>query len=145
MMLGVASVAHAETIRIDKATCRYVTKHVPDADVTYQPGRDAHGRAVVPADINASPINNTIEKEISIHLTNDLAKVFGIQMPTIRRGNELIPLVNAETEIGYITLQNGVPYLNGHPLQSDQQDQLAVLCLNQTPDVKNQKPEDKKP
>lgn len=31
--------------------CRGAVTHVPDADVTYQPGRDAHGRPVAPADL----------------------------------------------------------------------------------------------
>src|ERR1043166_7959592 len=99
--------AAAETLRIDHAVCHYITVHVPDADVTYRPGADLHGKKVVPADINASPIND-IGNDVHIKLTNDTAKVFDLNVPTIDRGNEKVPLAEPEMEY-YIHLKNGVP------------------------------------
>jgi hypothetical protein len=121
--------AQAAELRMDRSVCQLLSKHVPDADVAYQPGVDVQGRAVPPADLNPSPINKELERQVAIRLTNQTAKVFGIAQPTIQVNNQPVPLAEGETEIGYITLQNGQPYLNGTRLTSDQQDELAVLCI----------------
>lgn len=118
---------HAAELRIDKSVCQLVNKHVPDADVEYQPGRDATGRRVAPADIPGT--QDHLEDQIVIRLTNDAAKVFGLNMPSIQRGDDKIPLAEAETNIGFVTLQNGKAYLDGKPLDASRQDELAVLCM----------------
>lgn len=40
----------AETIRITTTDCQRLIRHHPRPDVAYQPGVDAHGRKVVPAE-----------------------------------------------------------------------------------------------
>ena len=126
--------AFAAELRMDRSVCQYVIKHIPDADVTYRPGEDVEGRKVAPADLNPSPINKTIEHEIAIKLFNNTAQVFGLPAPQLPQPGPpgetptTVPLVETETDIGYITLKNGEAYLNGHPLSGDQQDALAVLC-----------------
>jgi hypothetical protein len=118
---------HAAELKMDRAVCDYVTKHTPGADVAFQPGADG----VVSADINESPLNKELEKSVAIKLTNQTAKVFGLEaaFPQIAVGNTTTPLAEGETEIGYITLDQGKPLLNGKPLNSVQEDELAVLCI----------------
>jgi hypothetical protein len=131
----IAGFAHAAELRMDESVCQQVVKHVPEPGVAYQPGVDVNGHPVAPADLNASPINKTIEKQIAIRIYNDAAKTFGLPVPSVNEPGPpdetptTKPLVNAETEVGYITFRNGQAYLNGQPLNNDQQDQLAVLCI----------------
>jgi len=42
----------AQTVVVTKADCQRLVRHVPSPDVEYRPGQDAHGRPVVPADLN---------------------------------------------------------------------------------------------
>lgn len=127
-----AQPAHAAELRVDSAACRYVVRHVPDADVTYKPGVDINGKKIVPADLNPSPVNN-LQDTVSIKLTNDAAKLFGLKAPEMdvkgADGNVAkTPMVATETEIGYVTLKNGRAFLNGKPLDSVAESSLAVLC-----------------
>ncbi len=46
---GVA--AAAETVVITKADCQRLVKYIPEAGVDYEPGKDAYGRKVAPADL----------------------------------------------------------------------------------------------
>jgi hypothetical protein len=130
------SIVQAAELRMAESVCQQVTRHVPDADVAFQPGVGADGRRVVPADINASPINKSIEKQVAIKIYNDAAKTFGLPMPSYQKPSgvpgeppETLPLTAAETDIGYVTFKNGRAYLNGKPLDNSQQDELAVLCI----------------
>ncbi len=121
-------------IRVDKAACRYVMRHVPDADVEYKPGVDVHGKKVVPADIDP-PIDYHLEDSFYLRLTTDAVKAFGIKVPEIRSNvqgsNPNSKDVTSETAFGYVTLKNGKAYLNNRPLDPDAQRQLAVLCKSQ--------------
>lgn len=120
--------AFAAEIRVDHAACEYVMRHVPDADVAYRPGVDASGDAVVPPDLNASPVNEDLKRRIVIKLTNQTAKVFGLDLPVVNTGNGSVPLAEAETEIGYVTLEKGRAFLNGKPLSPASEAGLAALC-----------------
>ncbi|HVY12120.1 MAG TPA: hypothetical protein VHB73_00985 [Alphaproteobacteria bacterium] len=117
----------AAELRVDDGVCQQVIKYVQPPGVKYRPGVDVNGNRVAPADINPSPLNKQLEKQIAIKVFNDTARVFRLATPR-RRG---VPLAETETEIGYITLYKGQAYLNGVPLSNDQQDQLAVLCNQQ--------------
>jgi hypothetical protein len=123
--------AQAAELRMDTSVCQQVTRHVPDASVAYQPGVDANGKKVAPADINASPLNNTLINQVAIKLENDTAATFGLKSPTMvpPGGGAPVPLVQGTTEIGYVTFKDNKAYLNGKPLDAGQQDQLAVLCI----------------
>jgi len=41
----------AETVVITKADCQHLVKYIPEAGVAYEPGKDAYGRKVAPADL----------------------------------------------------------------------------------------------
>ena len=122
--------AAAAELRMDTSVCQQLTRHVPDADVTYRPGIGANGEHVAPADINASPLNSTLQNQIAIKLYNDTAATFGLTSPQIQPpSGPPVNLVQGETEIGYVTFKDNRAYLNGKPLDGTQQDELAVLCI----------------
>ncbi|MDX1922336.1 MAG: hypothetical protein SFW65_04315 [Alphaproteobacteria bacterium] len=127
---------NTQTIRVDASACRYVTKHVPDADVAYKPGVNVHGKKVVPADV-APPTDYHVEDSLYLRLTLDAAKAFGLKVPkipTVTPGNNPnVPAVTGETVAGYITFKHGKAYLNNQPLDHAGERQLAVLCSNQKP------------
>lgn len=118
-------------IRIDKAACRAVTRHVPDADVAYKPGVDVNGRPVVPADIDP-PTDYHLDDSFELRLTSDAAKAFGLKVPQLAStgsgSDPNAPGVTTDTVFGYITLKHGKAYLNGKPLDNPAQNQLAILC-----------------
>ena len=124
-------------IRVEKGVCRYVTKHIPDADVEYKPGVDVHGKKVVPADITP-PVDYGLENSFYLRLTTDAVRAFGIKVPEIRSNidgaNPNAAGVTTDTAFGYITLKHGKAYLNGKPLDAAGQSQLAVLCKSQRPE-----------
>lgn len=121
-------------IRVEKGVCRYVTKHIPDADVDYKSGVDVHGKKVVPADLTP-PMDYGLENSFYLRLTTDAVKAFGIKVPEIRSNvsgaNPNAAGVTTDTVFGYITLKHGKAYLNGKPLDATGQSQLAVLCKSQ--------------
>ncbi|MGE3770760.1 MAG: hypothetical protein AB7G06_07390 [Bdellovibrionales bacterium] len=108
----------AEMLEIDKAACRLVTQHQPDASVAYQPGVDVHGNAVAPADL--TPPRPTIGDHITIPLTVDIAQQFGLPLGAA---------IGSEATVAVITVDNGKAYLNGLPLDGEDEQNLAVLCL----------------
>jgi hypothetical protein len=125
----VALPVQAAELRMDRTVCEYVTKHVPDADVDYQPGVDVSGKRVAPADLNSGQ-QKQIEDQFVIRLTNDAARVWGLNLPRTFEGRGRgTPMVEAEGNVGFVTLKNGKAYLNDQPLDATQQDELAVLCM----------------
>lgn len=98
-------------------TCRLVEIHRPDADVAYQPGVDANGNAVAPADLPGSG-GITLPNEITIDLRVPLAELLGADTP---------PFLNdAGIDTGQVTVnrQTGALFYNGQRLDAP----YAVLC-----------------
>jgi hypothetical protein len=62
-----------------KILCDRTYIHTPTPDVAYQPGVDAQGNPVVPADINPSPIS--VPSHIEVPLTVDLATRLSLPTP----------------------------------------------------------------
>ncbi|MGE4350840.1 MAG: hypothetical protein AB7E52_01465 [Bdellovibrionales bacterium] len=125
LLLTCGGVQAAEsTPPIDTSFCQALVKHVPDADVAYQPGIDIHGKPVVPADLD-SGYHVALPQEISIPLTVDLMsflKMDTTALPASAMKRNDIPL-------GTLTIRDNQVLLNGQPLSDAQQDNLAVLCL----------------
>jgi len=109
--------ALAAELQVSKNDCRYLVAHQPRADVTYQPGVDARGRDVAPADINTSP---SLGDNITIPLQVDLAQKFGVNLGKVDA---------SKATVGIVTIDGGRAYLNGQPLSDENQQNLAVLCL----------------
>ncbi len=117
----------AATPPIDASFCRALVKHVPDADVAYQPGMDVRGRKVVPADLGATP-RMELPEEITIPLTADLFHF-------LRLNTSRFPF-NAmrrnDINLGTLTVRGDKVFYDGKPLTDEEQDNLAVLCLKPT-------------
>lgn len=95
--------------------CEKLVRHVPDADVAFQPGVDLKGRPVVPADLNAGS-SIEIPETIEIPLTVDLARRLRVPAP---QGIEM------EVLIGFLQItKEGRVLQNGRDLT----DQAVYLC-----------------
>ncbi len=114
-----------EPAGVDPGLCRALVKHTPRADVAYQPGVDAAGNAVAPADLPGQPQIKMPDK-IQIPLTVSLAQAAHLntsQYPFNQIGT------GSEALIGMITVQGDKVFFNDQPLSDTQQDNLAVLCM----------------
>ena len=110
---------------LQRADCARLSAHVPDANVAYQPGVDARGRPVVPADLNPAP-PLVLPDEITIAVTVDLQQRFGIPASS--------SLYKREASIGTVVVRpDGSASFNGQPLTSQEQSALAFLCQRQGP------------
>ncbi len=123
-LLLLSTPAFAAAPVLDPAFCQALVKHVPDADVNYQPGVDVHGDPVVPADLPDSP-RLELPKTISIPLTADLFKI--LHFSTDKYPFNTMP--QNDINLGTLTAEGNRVLFNGQPLTSDQQDDLAVLCM----------------
>jgi hypothetical protein len=112
-----------QTVVIDKKACRYLIKHYMQPDVQYQPGVDARGKKVVPADLASGAGQIKLPDTITINLTSELKDWLPNQnYPNNRLSTSEIPL-------GTITVEGDKVTYNGQPLTDPAQEQLAVLCL----------------
>ncbi len=119
-----SATVNAETITITKQVCQEITKHTPAADVAYQPGVDARGKKVAPADLSgtqAVKLPDVITIDVNPQIEKWLTK-------TDRFPNDR--LKTSEIKLGTIKLEGDKITYNGQPLSDDQQDNLSVLCLN---------------
>lgn len=118
----------ADATAIDPALCQNLVKHVPSADVTYQPGVDVYGKPVAPADLPGSS-SLQLPSKINIPITINIAKALNLntsQYPYNMLGE------GTEAMLGTLTVQGNEVLFNGKPLSGEQQDNLAVLCMKQT-------------
>lgn len=113
----------AADVEVTKKDCRRLVAHQPSADVVYQPGVDAYGRPVVPADLPGQVSIKTPDK-ITINLTIDILERFGISGAS--------KLYDAEAQIGKITydINKGKMEFNGQPLTDPEIALLAEACRN---------------
>lgn len=111
----------APKITVSRSACQALVKHVPDADVAYQPGVDVRGNKVVGADLNGgSNILQSLPKEIEFPVTIDFFDYSGISVPDG---------VSGEQSVGKITYRNGRVYFNDQPLGDDAaSDELIAAC-----------------
>ena len=102
------------TYGLNDSDCRWLTRHIPDADVAYKPGVDVHGKRVVPADLNGTydmDLPKTITASVSRRLLNH---------PNLRQETPF-----AEIEID---LETGSILINGKGLLNDDQKRLIAYC-----------------
>ncbi len=113
--------AHEEKaeVSITRADCVRLVEHVPAADVAYQPGVDAYGRAVAPADLSGGatiPVPETLHIPIEI----DLLDRFGIPAQA--------GLYESDIPIGEVVYRNGRVTFEGRPLQDDAAAEISRRC-----------------
>ena len=113
----VVAPAHAQTIVVEGSACRVLVAHVPAADTAYQPGVDARGRSVAPADLAGSP--PVLAPSFIFDLRVDLA-------PYLPRNS---PLFQPQLGVGRVTVTpDGAVAFNGQSLASPERAALAALC-----------------
>jgi hypothetical protein len=122
LSLFLAAPAEAEA-PLPAAFCQKLVKHVPSADVAYQPGIDVYGKPVVPADLTPPPA--IVPDKIAIPLSLDLMKAAGLNASAY----PFSLLQRNDIALGTLVLEGDKVTLNGHPLADEEQDKLAVLCL----------------
>ncbi|KAA5607649.1 hypothetical protein F1188_02515 [Roseospira marina] len=111
-------------VAVDAATCRQLVRHVPDPDVTYQPGVDVRGRTVAPADLqDYSGFDAMIPDTVTFHIVLDPFERTGVVPP---QGIESPGTVLGT--VGY-DLNRGTFTVNGRPLTTGEQDTLARACV----------------
>lgn len=106
-------------VTISRADCARLVEHVPAPDVAYQPGVDAYGRAVVPAELDGGTAIQTPET-LHIPIEIDLLDRFGIPAHP--------GLYESDIPIGEVVYQNGRLSFNGQPLQDDAAAELSRRC-----------------
>ena len=100
-----------ETITAEK--CRWFVRHVPAPNVAYQPGVDANGNAVVPADLHSKsikvkgPYQFDVERNVSKRTDTDMK----INLGTVE--------IDSDT---------GHTIFNGEALTADEMRALASAC-----------------
>ncbi len=112
-----ADSAAAQTIVVEGSACRALVAHEPAANTAYQPGIDARGRAVAPADLAASP--PVLAPSFTFDLRADLA-------PYLPRTS---PLFQPQLGVGRVTITpDGAVAFNGQALPSPERAAIAALC-----------------
>ncbi len=102
------------TFGLNDDDCRWLTRHIPDADVAYKPGVDVHGKPVVPADLNG-----TYDLELPRSIVAGVSRRL-LRHPNLRQETPL-----AEIEID---LETGSILINGKGLLNDDQKRLIAYC-----------------
>ncbi len=125
LLIAIPTLAIAATPpAVDPRLCQALVKHVPDANVNYQPGVDVRGKSVVPADLPGSPTLQ-VPSSITVPLTADLFSYLHFDPGTL----PFKPGTNTAINLGTLEVTGDHVTYNGQPITSDQQDNLAVLCL----------------
>lgn len=84
------------------AGCRTVERHVPDADVTYQPGKDiVAGKPVIPADLDGGAAAITVPQQFDIEIDAPLG-----QADPAASGSQDKPLYQPRAKIGRVQIRD---------------------------------------
>jgi hypothetical protein len=108
------------SVKMDRAACLELMRAPEVPSATYVPGVDAYGRAVTPAEGAGSSSNDWVTDAITIVLSVDLAKRYGI-------GNNGTSF-GADAAIGQVTLRNGQVMMNGRPLMTSDEAGMRAAC-----------------
>ena len=108
-------------IHVTRLDCARLVAHRPDADVAYQPGVDAQGNPVTPADLDGTNMI-TLPDTIAIFITVDLQERFGIP------ANSALFESNAYIGIASFRFSGGEITFNGRNLTDPEQTALAAAC-----------------
>ncbi len=130
LLVGAPARAHEEKpeVTITRADCARLIEHVPAPDVAYQPGVDAYGRAVTPADLTGGA-QIQVPETLHIPIEIDLLDRFGIPANP--------GLYESDIPIGEVVYRNGRLTFEGQPLQDDAAAELSRRCQK----IMNGKPE----
>ncbi len=110
-------------VTITRADCARLVEHVPSPDVAYQPGVDAYGRAVAPADVSGGLNGGAqirVPETLRIPIEIDLLDRFGIPANPA--------LYDADVSIGEVVYRDGRLTFEGQPLQDEAAAELTKAC-----------------
>ena len=122
--------AAAETVTITREDCARLARHVPSADVAYQPGVDVNGNAVAFADLDDEGRLDLAGDDITLNIGVAIfafAGTVGDETKFINQGGK-IGNFDATAGVGAVTLSGGVVHFNGRPLSSPEARRLAAAC-----------------
>lgn len=108
-----------EKVVITRADCQRIVRHVPSADVAYQPGVDVHGRKVVGADLPDSGASLQV-----------IPDVLEFKIGFNPASGRVAALNESSTTIGTVKydLMKGTFTYNGQPMGAADQSALAEAC-----------------
>src|SRR5690348_9611055 len=116
LLLVVAAMpARAASITVSGEACAAVAAAADAPGVAYQPGVDASGGAVAPADLPGTESDALARKLAAspVEITVNLRRRFGIPANA--------SLFRGRAEIGYVSVKDGHAYLDGVPLSPAEQ------------------------
>jgi hypothetical protein len=120
---GDPSIGAGGTAIIDDP-CQSVAIHEPDPGVAYQPGVDADGNPVAPADLGGTPDSLLgPEHAYRIDLTTRLGDALS---GPVGSGVDFVD--KSEIGIGEVTVEGGRVYFNGRPLDNGGEHARAEAC-----------------
>lgn len=120
---GDPSIAADGTVTIGDP-CDSLSLYRPAPDVAYQPGIDAEGNPVAPADLDGSS-GSLIgpDHQYTIDLTLPLGDA--VDTPA---GSGVRRVKNSDLGIGKVTVQDGQAYFDGKPMSREDEHALAAAC-----------------
>lgn len=110
--------AQAETITITSDACAYATEYQKDPGVDYQPGVDAEGNAVAPADLDGQGGFMPWPQDITIPLALDLQNSLHLSSK----------LTGTDALIGTVEYKNGKLSFNGEPINDASRTDIIAAC-----------------
>jgi hypothetical protein len=105
-------------VRVDSTACQSLIEYKEPAGVEYQPGVDAKGRHVAPADLNGVP-DIKLPDSIDVPLTLDVLENSGVTVPEGMEG---------KASLGKLTFKGNAVYLNGQRLGGRDTAALEQAC-----------------
>lgn len=109
-------------IIIGRSDCAALVEHQADASVEYQPGIDATGRTVAPADLPGHEPLELGAEDVSLDLRIPLSRYYDIPVAL----QSIIG--DAEIDAGRVTVRGGVAYLGDHRLDGQASNAIARAC-----------------
>src|SRR5512146_1849841 len=107
------------TVVISRQDCRELLRHVPDADVSYKPGVDVDGKAVVPADL--APADPGAPDRIIIDLKRPLGQLQPNAPASVAQSDVYVGQLNIDVASGRVEL-------NGQPLDGGTESDVLAAC-----------------
>lgn len=132
--LPLVALAGEERVVVEPGVCDYLTAYEPAPDVAYQPGVDAYGNSLAPADLDDSG-RIALPEEFTIDLFVRLKDA--IDIPP---GSNLAPVEDSEIAVGTVSVRGNEVYFNDRPLASEEQNAIAAECRRRQDEAVSKRP-----
>jgi hypothetical protein len=122
-----AFAADSLPVYVTRQDCHQLVAHHPDPDVAYQPGRDLHGHAVVPADLPGSQMPGLLTDRFSFDLKVNPLAYGGDAASADAAGSKV---ANTAMTVAHIEVDmlSGSVKINGHALEDEQTRLVTEAC-----------------